>query len=185
MKKLDDIISSLKRSHGVVVGLTTLSSLNRIYENVHDSELLEYVPIKIVSLMEEHFRQIYREIIDNKEYRGNLKKVKFLKDMRFDFDVIDAFQNQKVTLGDYLSYHFPCSSVSQIFDQFGQLLGVDFRSRLIDKIAEQEGEVELPKEEARINIVFFFKSIDMIFQMRHVLCHEGGIVRTIDNDFVM
>lgn len=56
MKKLDDIISSLKRSHGVVVGLTTLSSLNRIYENVHDSELLEYVPIKIVSLMEEHFR---------------------------------------------------------------------------------------------------------------------------------
>ena len=92
MKKLDDIISSLKRSHGVVVGLTTLSSLNRIYENVHDSELLEYVPIKIVSLMEEHFRQIYREIIDNKEYRGNLKKVKFLKDMRFDFDVIDAFQ---------------------------------------------------------------------------------------------
>ena len=41
MKKLDDIISSLKRSHGVVVGLTTLSSLNRIYENVHDSELLE------------------------------------------------------------------------------------------------------------------------------------------------
>ena len=185
MKKLDDLISSLKRSHGVVVGLTTLSSLIRIYENVHDSELLEYVPIKIVSLMEEHFRQIYREIIDNKEYRGNLKKVKFLKDMRFDFDVIDAFQNQKVTLGDYLSYHFPCSSVSQIFDQFGQLLGVDFRSRLIDKIAELEGEVELPKEEARINIVFFFKSIDMIFQMRHVLCHEGGIVRTIDNDFVM
>lgn len=41
---------------------------------------------------------------------------------------------------------------------------MDFRSRLIDKIAEQEGEVELPKEEARINIVFFFKSIDMIFK---------------------
>lgn len=69
MKNIEDIKSSLRRSSSIVSGLVLLTGLDRVYENIHDSELLEYVPIKIVSIMEEHFRQIYKDIIDKKEYR--------------------------------------------------------------------------------------------------------------------
>lgn len=129
MKNIEDIKSSLRRSSSIVSGLVLLTGLDRVYENIHDSELLEYVPIKIVSIMEEHFRQIYKDIIDKKEYRVNLKKVKFLRGLTFDFDVIEAFQSNEISLGEYLSYHFPCSSVNQIFEHLGQLLGVDFRHK--------------------------------------------------------
>lgn len=55
MKNIEDIKSSLRRSSSIVSGLVLLTGLDRVYENIHDSELLEYVPIKIVSIMEEHF----------------------------------------------------------------------------------------------------------------------------------
>lgn len=185
MKNIGDIKSSLRRSNSIISGLTSLTNLDVVYENIHDSELLEYVPIKIISIMEEHFRQLYKDIIDKKEYRGNLKKVKFLKGLTFDFDVIDAFQSNEVSLGEYLSYHFPCSSVNQIFEYLGQLLGVDFRHKLIDKIMQYEGKVDLPDEEARKNISYFFKSIEIIFEIRHILCHEGGLTKPLDNKFIM
>ena len=185
MKNIEDIKSSLRRSSSIVSGLVLLTGLDRVYENIHDSELLEYVPIKIVSIMEEHFRQIYKDIIDKKEYRVNLKKVKFLRGLTFDFDVIEAFQSNEISLGEYLSYHFPCSSVNQIFEHLGQLLGVDFRHKLIDKIIQYEGKVDLPDEEARKNILYFFKSIEIIFEIRHILCHEGGLTKPLDNKFIM
>ena len=49
MKNIEDIKSSLRRSSSIVSGLVLLTGLDRVYENIHDSELLEYVPLKIVS----------------------------------------------------------------------------------------------------------------------------------------
>lgn len=82
MKNIEDIKSSLRRSSSIVSGLVLLTGLDRVYENIHDSELLEYVPIKIVSIMEEHFRQIYKDIID-KKISSQLKEGEVSKGINF------------------------------------------------------------------------------------------------------
>lgn len=185
MKKLDDIKESLKRSRGTTYELFSLTNLVNIYKDVQDSELLEYVPVKIVSLFEEHFRQLYAEIIDMPKYRCNLKKVKFLKDLRMDFDVIDAFQNNEVTLGDYLSYYFSCNSVYQVMEQFGQLLNMDVKGKLMEKIVDIELKSSESENDARKAASLYIESVDLIFKARHIMCHEGAFMNKLENSLVM
>ena len=185
MKKIDDIKESLKRSRGTTYELFSLTNLANLYKDVQNSALLEYVPIKIVSLFEEHFRQLYAEIIDVPKYRCNLKKVKFLKDLRMDFDVIDAFQSNEVTLGDYLSYYFSCNSVYQVMEQFGQLLNIDVKGKLMKKIVDIELKSSESENDARKAASFYIESIDLIFKARHILCHEGAFMNKLENSMVM
>lgn len=185
MKKIDDIKESLERSRGTTYELFSLTNLANLYKDVQNSTLLEYVPIKIVSLFEEHFRQLYAEIIDVPKYRCNLKKVKFLKDLRMDFDVIDAFQSNEVTLGDYLSYYFSCNSVYQVMEQFGQLLNIDVKGKLMKKIVDIELKSSESENDARKAASFYIESIDLIFKARHILCHEGAFMNKLENSMVM
>lgn len=185
MKKFDDIKESLKRSRGTTYELFSLTNLVNIYKNVLNSELLEYVPVKIVSLFEEHFRQLYAEIIDMPKYRCNLKKVKSLKDLRIDFDVIDAFQNNEVTLGDYLSYYFSCNSVYQVMEQFGQLLNMDVKGKLMKKIVDIEIKSSESENDARKASSLYIESVDLIFKARHIMCHEGAFINKLENTMVM
>lgn len=185
MKKIDDIKESLKRSRDTTYELFSLTNLANLYKDVQNSALLEYVPIKIVSLFEEHFRQLYAEIIDVPKYRCNLKKVKFLKDLRMDFDVIDAFQSNEVTLGDYLSYYFSCNSVYQVMEQFGQLLNIDVKGKLMKKIVDIELKSSESENDARKAASLYIESIDLIFKARHILCHEGAFMNKLENSMVM
>lgn len=185
MKKFDEIKESLKRSRGTTYELFSLTNLVNIYKDVQDSELLEYVPVKIVSLFEEHFRQLYAEIIDKPKYRCNLKKVKFLKDLRMDFDVIDAFQNNEVTLGDYLSYYFSCNSVYQVMEQFDQLLNMDVKGKLMEKIVDIELKSSESENDARKAASLYIESVDFIFKARHIMCHEGAFMNKLENPMVM
>lgn len=185
MKKFDDIKESLKRTRGTTYELISLTNLTNIYKDVQNSELLEYVPVKIVSLFEEHFRQLYAEIIDIPKFRCNLKNVKFLKDLRMDFDVIDAFQSNEVTLGDYLSYYFSCSSVYQVMEQFGQLLNVDVKGKLMDRIVDIETKTSESDNDVRKAASLYLESVELIFKARHILCHEGAFANKMDNPMVM
>lgn len=185
MKKFNDIKESLKRSRGTTYELISLTNLANIYKDVQDSVLLEYVPVKIVSLFEEHFRQLYAEIIDMPKYRCNLKKVKFLKDLRMDSDVIDAFQNNEVTLGDYLSYYFSCNSVYQVMEQFDQLLNMDVKGKLMKKIVDIELKSSESENDARKAASLYIESVDLIFKARHIMCHEGAFMNKLENPMVM
>lgn len=162
-----------------------MTNLANKYKDVQDSELLEYVPVKIVSLFEEHFRQLYAEIIDIPKYRCNLKKVKFLKDLRMDFDVIDAFQNNEVTLGDYLSYYFSCNSVYQVMEQFDQLLNMNVKGKLMEKIVDIELKSSVSENDARKAASLYIESVDLIFKARHIMCHEGAFMNKLENPMVM
>ena len=181
MKKFEDIIASLKRARNTTYELTALTNLAEIYRNIDNCNLLEYVPIKIISCFEEHFRQIYKEIIDIPKYRKNLKNVKFFKELRMDFDVINAFQNNLVTLGDYLSFYFSCTSIEQVFNQLEQLLEVKIKDKLINKLVDIEKQTSVPEDEARKNVLLYIESVEIIFKARHILCHEGAFGYKIDN----
>ena len=106
MKRIDDIKDSLRRSKNITYVLNSICKLEETYRDIDDSALLEYVPVKIVSCFEEHFRQKYIEILDRPEFKKNIKKIKCLKDLRFDLDFLDDMLSSDVTLVDYLSYNF-------------------------------------------------------------------------------
>lgn len=185
MKKIDDIKDSLRRSKNMTDVLNSICKLAETYKDIDNPALLEYVPVKIVSCFEEHFRQIYKEIIDRPEFKKNRKKVKCLKDLNFDLVFLDDMLSSDVSLVDYLSYNFPCSSLEQVFEHLSVLLDVDFKKRLIDKIVEIEGNVDIPEKEGRMNVYYYIESIRLIFHMRHVICHEGGFNKNFNHNFIM
>lgn len=163
--QLEQIQEALARRKHHTDVLIDLCSYEYIIESDYDSKLFEYVPIKIVASFEEYFRGKYKEIIDNAEYRKHLKEVEVLKNLKFNFNILGAFQDNEITLGDYLSYLIPCSKFEDINGTLSKLLGFNF----IEKIR------------TRINIApKLFDSINEIFRLRHIFCHEVQQTEIID-----
>lgn len=99
--QLEQIQEALARRKDYTDVLIDLCSYEYIIESDYDSKLFEYVPIKIVASFEEYFRGKYKEIIDNAEYRKHLKEVEVLKNLKFNFNILGAFQDNEITLGDF------------------------------------------------------------------------------------
>lgn len=179
-KKLSEIMASLNRSQAEYVPKKKLRSMLYDFANINNSDLLEYVPVKIVACFEEYFRQLYKKIIDDTKFRVNLKNIRTLKDAKIDFDVIEAIQANTISLGDFLSYYFPCNSIKCINENFSELLGVDFlyemRNKIPDKIT--------PSGEKISDANDFIKIIKSIFDMRHIICHEAAFHEPFDNKSV-
>lgn len=77
-KKLSEIMASLNRSQAEYVPKEKLRSMLHDFANISNSDLLEYVPVKIVACFEEYFRQLYKKIIDDTKFRVNLKNIRTL-----------------------------------------------------------------------------------------------------------
>lgn len=160
MKKqlqLEQLQEALGRQKGYNNVLFDLSNYGNILKSEYDSKMLEYVPVKIVACFEEYFRKKYKEIIDNAEYRKRLNEVEALKNLNFNFNVLGAFQDNEISLGDYLSYLIPCSKLEDINGTLSKLFGFSF----IEKIKRQKDT------DSKL-----FESINEIFRLRHIFCHE-------------
>lgn len=160
MKKqlqLEQILEPKARQKECSDILFDLRYLGNVLKSEYDSKMLEYVPVKIVACFEEYFRQKYKEVIDNADYRKRLKELDLLKNINFNFDILGAFQDNEITLGDYLSYLIPCSKFEDINATLSKLLGFDF----IDKIKARTDST--PK---------LLDSVNEIFRLRHIFCHE-------------
>lgn len=155
-KDLSEIKTYLNRDKGYLGALNELHDLIDLFQESDNVKLFEFVPIKIVACMQEFFRDIYKDIIDNPKYRINLSKVKEFNDTKIDFEAIAAFQEQEVTMGDYLSYMVSCSKIETIDSIISNLMGIKF----LGKVKEKDGGDEL------------IASIDKIFKLRHMYCHE-------------
>ena len=155
--QLSQIQEALARDKNYYEVFKDIYDLEDIYKEIASAQLLEYVPVKIVACFEEFFRGMYKEIIDNPKSRNRLKEVEVLKNARFDYDIIGAFQENEITIGDYLSYLIPCSKLEDINNALSKLLNIDF----LTKIKERD------KRRATL-----LKSINEVFRLRHIFCHE-------------
>jgi hypothetical protein len=163
--KLQELLETKKRSKYFELVSNELEHMEQYLHEAKNSLLLEYVPIKIVSCFESYFRGIYKEIIDNPTYRTRLKEIRTLKDVSYDFDVLGAFEDNVITLGDYLSHLIPCSKLEDINATLSDLLNIHFLERIKD---------ELPCHSKLL------QSIIEIFELRHIYCHEAPKVNRID-----
>lgn len=146
-----------------------LGVFDRLKQDVNtlSPELLECIPVKLVSCIEDFYRQIYASIIDNEDYKKNLVKVKRLKELKFDFEIINTLEDGEMSLGEYISYLFPCNNLNEILSNISELLGIDF-AKEIKLLFKTKHDYDV-----------FYVTIEDIFTLRHRICHEASSVSTL------
>ena len=169
MKKqlqLSELTESLERGKTNFQAQIELYDLRELCYKMDNPQLIEYVPVKIVACFEQLFRDEYQEILENPKVKKNLKNIDLFKDTRFNFDVIGAFEENTISLSDYLSLLIPCSKLADIDNAISKLLGIKF--------LEEFGK----KEDGKA----ILDSISEIFRLRHIYCHEVPLKQVLDVD---
>lgn len=160
-------------------------SLN--YNGDYDKELLKYIPIAIVACFEAFFRSVIKEMIDfGKPYSDNLLAFNQSKNVKFDFDIINAIQTKTVTLGEFVSHILPCNNYDDINFNLTTLTGHDFSNSL--KTFSKESVFDFIKDTS----ISFIKDSDHIitdvrktFELRHIFCHEFATNVNINKDDIL
>ena len=135
----------------------TIRDLELYYANVNQEILYEYVPVKIVACLQEFFRNIYMDFIDDPQYRKNITKLDLFKDIVYDAEILAAFQDEDITLGEYISYLIPCSKFEDINKTISTLAEVNFSKLLHEQVDDCEE---------------MLNNLHEIFSCRHIVCHE-------------
>lgn len=167
MKKqlqLSETIESIERGKTNFRAKIELYDLRESCYKKTNPQLIEYVPVKIVACFEQLFRDEYQEILENPKVKKNLKKIDLFKDTKFDFDIIGAFEENTISLSDYLSLLIPCSKLADIDNAISKLLGIKFLEEFSRK---EDGNAILD-------------SVSEIFRLRHIYCHEVPLKKSID-----
>ena len=167
MKKqlqLSELTESLERGKNYFQVPRELYDLQELCYRIDNPQLIEYVPVKIVACFEQFFRAEYQEILENPKVKKNLKNIDLFKDTKFNFDVIGAFEENTISLSDYLSLLIPCSKLADIDNAISKLLGINFLAEFKKK---DDGKVIL-------------ESISEIFRLRHIYCHEVPLKQVLD-----
>lgn len=155
--KLSQIKESMFRGMDLYDVQDTIQNLGLYYANVNHGMLFEYVPVKIVACFQEFFRNVYRDFIDDSKYRKNIAKLDVFKDIAYDAEILAAFQDEDITLGEYISYLIPCSKFEDINKTISTLAEVNFSKLLHEQVDDCDD---------------MLNGIHEIFSCRHIVCHE-------------
>lgn len=167
--RLSQINDHLSRNMNYYEVRDMIRDLQLYYVNVNQELLYEYVPVKLVACLQEYFRNIYKDFIDDPKYRKNVAKLEIFKDVTYDADVLAAFQEENITLGEYISYLIPCSKFEDLNKSISTLAEVNF-SKLLHEQANDCGEM--------------LNYIQEIFSYRHIVCHEVPHLHTINKEMM-
>jgi hypothetical protein len=160
---------------------------NLDYTGNFDGELFKYIPIAIVACFEAFFRSVIKELIDfGKPYSDNTTKFNQSKDVKFDFDIIQAIQTKTVTVGEFISHILPCNNFDDINSNLTTLTGIDFIESI--KTFEVKSSFEHAKDNSKSFIENFAQIISDVkrtFELRHIFCHEVATNIKIDKDEII
>ncbi|HEX7151649.1 MAG TPA: hypothetical protein VF618_09195 [Thermoanaerobaculia bacterium] len=107
---------------------------------------------------------------------------------RFSVDIVRAFQDRRVSLGEFVAHLLPVSSLPQITGYFDVLLGESIRHVLgslriasgyyaaDDATADQVRPLVVPDVEAMM------RGLAAAFAARHVVAHEAGFDEVSEDD---
>lgn len=154
--QLSEVTEALNRGKSYLEVEVDLYDLAELCQKTEGSKLLEYVPVKIVACFEQFFRDEYKEILYNPKTKKRLKDVETFKNAKFDFDILGAFEDNTISLSDYLSYLIPCSRLEDINNALSQLLQIKF----LEEISKKKKGKQI------------LQTVNEVFRLRHVYCHE-------------
>lgn len=144
--------------------------LRETFAKCDDAFIYPYIPMRLVALMEGYFQELYSNIIDaDVKYRRNFAKL--VKDVQFESPIIDSFEQNTITFGEYASMLLPCNKLEDVVNNISTLLGTD---SFYDEF----------------NDTSILSDVKDIFYYRHIFCHEiagnirlehGKILKMIDS----
>lgn len=160
-------------------------SLN--YNGDFDKELVKYIPIATVACFEAFFRSVYKELIDfGKPFSENAIKFNQSKNVKFDFDIINAIQTKTVTVGEFISHILPCNNFVDINTNLSTIANIDFadqikkfhRESIFDHVNDNSKQFIENSEQ-------IISDINRIFELRHIFCHEFATNLNVDKDEIL
>jgi hypothetical protein len=160
-------------------------SLN--YNGDYNQELLKYIPIATVACFEAFFRSVYKELIDfGNPFSENAIKFNQSKNVKFDFEIINAIQSKTVTVGEFISHILPCNNFADINTNLSTIANVDFTEQIKKfkrvSIFDDSNEISNKFIEDSEQII---KDIKKTFELRHIFCHEFATNLIIDKDEIL
>lgn len=157
------------------------------YSGEYDTELIKYIPIATVACLEAFFRSSYKELIDfGHPFSNNVTKFNQSRNVKFDFDIVNAIQTKTVTVGEFISHILPCNNFEDIDSNMTTIIGTDFCSEL--KKFTRKGSQTYSSESSKIfkkNSNQIISDIQRTFELRHIFCHEFATNLKIDKTEIL
>ena len=160
-----------------------LHALERAFDNrpTTNEELIKYFPIALVACIENYFRITIKEIIDfDDRYLNSASKL--VEKVKFDYDIVRAFQGKKISLGEFISHLVPINNLSTLDSAMSTLLGFNYlekvsfvHDRLAHEVHGDEKKPIIPDKD------YCFKFVSRTFELRHIFCHEMANRQKIDS----
>lgn len=174
---IDQIIEVRERrqfNHAMSELFSRLSRLERAFEkrDIANEELLKYFPVALVACMEGYFRLAINQFIDEGQpFLDNASEL--ISKIKFDFDIVKALNEKKVTVGEFISHHISFNNLEQISSNVSKVIKRDFLKELRNVCAGWKHEI-LGKEKVSIiqDSEKVYRSVARTFELRHVICHE-------------
>jgi hypothetical protein len=105
---------------------------------------------------------------------------------RFSLDVVRAFQDRKVSLGEFVAHLLPISSLTQIIGYFDALLGQSVKHVLASIRIESEHVADKPANSQNSPVIgdieAMMRGLAAAFEARHVVAHEASFDDVSEDD---
>jgi hypothetical protein len=154
------------------------------YNGDYEIELIKYIPIATVACFEAFFRSAYKELIDfGLPYSENAIRFNQTRNIKFDFEIINAVQDKSISIGEFISHLLPCNNFDDINSNMSTILNKDFAQCIREFI-----DNELTKEfyaEIKTSFNEIIPDIKRTFEIRHIFCHEFATNFKIDKSEIL
>ena len=154
------------------------------------TELYKYIPIATVACFESFSRTSIKSLIDKGEpYSVNITKFNGQNNLKFDFEIVKDLQKNSFTIGELISHILPCNNLTEFNSNISKVLGEDLLESLKNYKPHLGNDLNLTyTNKFKENFNGIIKSIVRLFELRHIFCHETGLIEisreTIEIDFL-
>lgn len=137
------------------------------------NEMLKYIPIAIVACLQGYFRAVIKDLIDSGDpFRKNASNFNKNKQIRFDFEIVNAIHSENLTMGDFISHILPFSSLSDIDSNLSTIIDGNFLKQIKDFDGSNRDFSGLTSITYKNNVDQIIPDINKIFELRNIFCHE-------------
>ena len=137
--------------------------------------LADFVPIRLVTLIEVFVREQVREFVDHGEPYASRSK-NLCNNVKFDFLLASSLAGKRFTLGDIVAHSISINNLEQFITIFEVL--IDIKIKIAISTVKSRWEVEvlgIDNGPIIADVDGIFKSINEIFRVRHIVTHERPI----------
>ncbi|MGJ0424394.1 lysozyme inhibitor LprI family protein [Methylocystis sp.] len=136
-----------------------------------DSEIADFIPIRIATIIEVYVRETLREVVDaNQIYLDRAEPL--LRNAKLDFLVAKHLHGQRISMGDVVAHSVSVSDLEHVISIYETLLP-GYRKALPEIFEEWIEDRDYEEKKPIIDRVeSVFADVKRVFEVRHIVTHE-------------